>query len=275
MSAKLTYEFVKRFIEDKGGILLSKEYVNSATHLYVQCENGHVWNPTCNKIQQGHWCKKCGSKNSALSRRGHTIDFVKNFVKDKGFCLSDIYISDHALMLWMCFCENIWEARFADIKRKKSWCRECAKNSRKITVLKKYGVENISQNVEIHKKQTKSMNKMFSLKHWKNGNEVVCRGHFEKQVVEWLNQNKLDFDWQIPFDMPNGKRYFIDLYFKEQNLWIEIKGRWFDEKAKNKWEWFHEKYPNSELWTMKVLERKNILTKSYYYHLNKNSGVAL
>ena len=42
-TAKLTYEYVKKYIESFGYELLSDEYKNNKTKLLVQCPNGHKW----------------------------------------------------------------------------------------------------------------------------------------------------------------------------------------------------------------------------------------
>lgn len=273
MVNKLTYEKVRNFIEDKGGELLSKEYVNSYTKLSVQCDKGHIWQPLFNNlISKKSWCPKCRFIDKPTGKQKFTLQYVQDFVKDKGWCLSDNYTRSEEKLEWKCFCGNIWNATFADVKRKNSWCRECAKEKRKNTVLKKYGVENVSQNKEIHKKQCVSMNDSFRLKHWKTGKDVVCRGSFEKLVVEYLNKNKIDFKWQIIFPMPDNRKYIIDLFLKDENKYVEIKGHFWGD-SKQKWNWFHEEYPNSELWNMKKLQKMNILPKSYYYHKNKGDRI--
>jgi len=81
---------------------------------------------------------------------------------------------------------------------------------------------------------------------------VICTASYEKKVVEWLNKNEIDFDWQIEFDMPDGRKYFCDLYLKKENKYVEIKG-YFWKDAKEKWYWFHENYSNSELWNYDII----------------------
>lgn len=135
---------------------------------------------------------------------------------------------------------------------------EDVKNAIKKTNIIKYGVENPQQNRQISLKTAKSQNKSLILLHWKTQEEIICQGSYEIKVVEWLNKNKIDFDWQIPFDMPAGKRYFIDLFLKEKNLWVEIKG-YKRPKNMEKWNWFHEERPNSELWDERKLKEMRIL----------------
>lgn len=135
-----------------------------------------------------------------------------------------------------------------------------AKVKRKNTILQKYGVDHLSKNKEIRKKQTKSLNHSYSLTHWKTLEELFCQGSWELKVLEWLNVNKIDFDWQIPFVMPDGRVYFVDLFLKEENKYVEIKGRFFDDGLA-KWTWFYKEFPNSELWDRSTLRRKGIKVK--------------
>lgn len=126
------------------------------------------------------------------------------------------------------------------------------------TNLIKYGVKVPIQNKEVALKNARAQNNSFVLFHWKTNEELVCIGSYEKKVIEHLNKAQIDFDFQIPFDMPDGRKYFIDLYLKDQNLWVEVKG-WFRGDGKEKWDWFHEAYPNSELWNEQYLKSKGIL----------------
>ncbi|WP_322552811.1 zinc-ribbon domain-containing protein [Priestia megaterium] len=43
----------------KNGKCLSKAYVNAHTKLLWECKEGHQWEATPNKIQQGTWCPNC------------------------------------------------------------------------------------------------------------------------------------------------------------------------------------------------------------------------
>jgi len=84
--------------------------------------------------------------------------------------------------------------------------------------------------------------------------------------VDWLNTNQIDFRWQLAFQTPQGRTYYVDLYVLDgtfADTYIEIKGT-FERKGghvgKEKWEWFHEKYKNSELWNRERLVELGILS---------------
>jgi hypothetical protein len=132
----------------------------------------------------------------------------------------------------------------------------------KQTCLKRYGVENVMQNPELFKRMQRSKRKSITLKHWKTNEEIICVGTYEYSVVNWLNQNKIDYDWQVTFKIPNdenlgsikGKSYTVDLFVKGQNsvisvgTYVEIKGWWMQKSSKLKWEWFLSLLTNSSVW---------------------------
>ncbi|MBV5347925.1 hypothetical protein JZU46_06905, partial [bacterium] len=56
---KLTYNYVKDFIEKEGYILLSDTYVNARTKLTYICPEGHIQETTFDCFRRGHRCRKC------------------------------------------------------------------------------------------------------------------------------------------------------------------------------------------------------------------------
>jgi len=131
------------------------------------------------------------------------------------------------------------------------------------TCIHKYGVSNVMMCPDILKKSRFKRNQIRQLIHWRTGECLMCRGSYETAFVNWCNYNRVDFDWQIPFKMPSGKTYVVDAYIKSglhENRYIEIKGFWYDDDAKNKWLWFKDQHPRSELWMKSDLIRVGILS---------------
>jgi hypothetical protein len=129
------------------------------------------------------------------------------------------------------------------------------------TLLKRYGVEHALQDPAFFIKAQKNKTKKQVINHWKTGSDLTCTGSYEVAFVNWCNQNKIDFDWQIQHKMPDGRVYIIDALIKDgefANTWIEIKG-WLTEKSKQKWEWFHSTHVNSQLWNKQRLSELKIL----------------
>ena len=113
----------------------------------------------------------------------------------------------------------------------------------------------------VYSKGKSKMRASTTIIHWKTGKDIVCVGSYEVSFVKWCNQNRIDFDWQIPFKMPDGRTYIVDSFIKTgdfANNWIEIKGYMY-KIGKEKWEWFHKEHINSILWTKPVLKQIGIL----------------
>ena len=94
--------------------------------------------------------------------------------------------------------------------------------------------------------------------HWKTGEMLKWVAGYERKSLEYLNKNKIDYSWQIPFTLPNGRMYIVDAFLKDSNTYIEIKG-YLRKDAREKWDWFHGEFPNSELWDEKRLKEMKIL----------------
>jgi len=94
--------------------------------------------------------------------------------------------------------------------------------------------------------------------HWKTGELLVCGGSWEPLVLDYLNEKRIDYKWQIPVELPNRKLYIIDLYLKEENLWVEIKG-YARESFLEKWALFQKMHSNSIIWDKFVLKDMGIL----------------
>lgn len=127
------------------------------------------------------------------------------------------------------------------------------------TCIERYGFPWPAQNLEISLKAACSRNNRFLVDKWDTKEELVCVASFEKKVVEFLNANRISFEWQqTSFFLPDGRVYTPDLYLVDQDLWVEIKGRWIQESL-YKYNWFHSQHPNSEVWGRKELKQKGIL----------------
>jgi len=52
-------DYLRNLACSRNGKVLSLEYINAHTKYHWECNNGHQWFATANKIQQGRWCKQC------------------------------------------------------------------------------------------------------------------------------------------------------------------------------------------------------------------------
>jgi hypothetical protein len=131
----------------------------------------------------------------------------------------------------------------------------------KKTCEEKFGADNPQKNRDISLKSARNSTKSSIKTHWKTGEELVCQASWEPMVVDYFNENQIDFQWQPQvFKMPNGKTYRPDAYLPESDVWIEIKGR-FIRDAKSKWDWFKIEHPTAELWDKKKLRSMGIKVK--------------
>ena len=110
--------------------------------------------------------------------------------------------------------------------------------------MERYGVEYTTQNREILLKGIRTRTKSKIIKHWKTSEKLICTASYEIKTVDYLNSNRINYDWQPKFFiMPDKRRYLPDLYLIDEDKWIEIKGHFWGD-AEEKWIWFHKSNPN-------------------------------
>lgn len=64
-STRLGMTAMKLLAKKRGGLCLSKEYVNTRTKLRWQCAYGHEWMAVPSNVKNGSWCPTCSHKKSA------------------------------------------------------------------------------------------------------------------------------------------------------------------------------------------------------------------
>ncbi|MFB3168483.1 recombinase family protein [Neobacillus sp. 179-C4.2 HS] len=126
MASKITINDMKTIAKERGGRCLSENYINKDTPLIWECEKGHIWEATPNRIKyHNSWCQECKAK--------YTIeDMHKIAVSRGGKCLSNTYINNRTNLKWECNkCGRQWEAKPSHIMGSKnkegSWCPSCSK----------------------------------------------------------------------------------------------------------------------------------------------------
>ncbi len=66
----LTIEYVKSEIESIGYTLLSSEYINNKTKLFIECDKKHQFRAPYETFQKGHRCLKCDYNNKSIKYIG-------------------------------------------------------------------------------------------------------------------------------------------------------------------------------------------------------------
>lgn len=143
--------------------------------------------------------------------------------------------------------------------------------------IKKYGTKSPMQNIDVFRKASKNRNKKIILKHQKTNDDIVCTSSYEYTVANYLNEHKIDYDQQIKIQLTDDMVYYIDLYLKKENKYIEIKGIFQSKKNELKQNMFNKHNKNSELW--KIKDIVSLVGKKYYWiykdYINKQKEINL
>lgn len=141
MPKKLTLKDVQNFIDENDVnnecILLSTEYVNTATPLTFYCNNcGKIFKKDFNhmKTRKIFCCQEC-SRKRANGRTRLNIDYVRNFIEENDTehqctLLSTEYINSVSPLEFKCnICGNLFKRDWAHIKRLRFRCPTCGRHT--------------------------------------------------------------------------------------------------------------------------------------------------
>ncbi len=113
-TGKLSYEYVKQFIEKEGYVLLDKEYKNNLTKINLRCPKEHIFKIKFNHFKRGQRCKKCFKKN----RIKYDYEYVKSYIEEYGYkLLSKEYINYNTVLTMRCPNGHIRKTKFYEFKR--------------------------------------------------------------------------------------------------------------------------------------------------------------
>jgi len=94
---KLSYDYVKSYIESFDYTLLSDTYKNNFTKLSIMCDKGHEYSVKFNKFKGGRRCPVCGGTQKL------TYDYVKSYIGSFDYTLlSDTYKNSSTKLLIKC-----------------------------------------------------------------------------------------------------------------------------------------------------------------------------
>lgn len=220
------------------------KYVGSSRYL-CRCRCG-TEKKICNRELQNGDSKSCGCRE-----KPNLVKDLTGLVFDRLTVLTQIGINKHRNALWKCQCSCGKTVVITSGSLHKG-CKSCGCAQRD-SLFNRTAEERYTAYI----KGTRTANLLSVRYHWKTGKELVCRGSWEPLVVDYLNVNQIEFDWQIPHLLQNGKTYIVDLYLITQDLWVEIKG-FARISFLQKWELFQVLYPNSVIWTKDNLKALGI-----------------
>jgi len=232
---------------------------------FVDRDFGEFWTPPQNILHYGSsgHPKRWGIKRG-LSKRLTTQTIIERLPAHTSIDM-DTYKGYHT------------KARFIDDEYGDFWADPASvlhsgtshpnrtKEKMRLTCLKKYGTEFAQQNRAVAQKMAKAQTKSKTIQHWNTNEPCTCVGSYEAAVVGYLNDNKINYVWQIPIPLPTGKTYICDLYLTDTNMYVEIKG-FFRKGALEKWTLFQQIHPNSELWNKDKLVAMGLILKKTRDH---------
>lgn len=141
-----------------------------------------------------------------------------------------------------CVSSTIHKNKKVSLKTRKkmsdnSWSKKGMKHPLKGKKHKKSTIQKLSK---IAAKQCCS----YERKHIYNGTngQLLMRSSWEVKYAEWLDKNKIKWEYEPTFTLSNGLTYIADFRLLDGTI-IEIKG-YFRPDAINKWQKFCSDYPN-------------------------------
>jgi len=106
---------------DRGGLCLSKIYINNSTKLTWRCAEGHEWGATPAHVAMGGWCPLCCGRNNPRN-----LEERKAIAKQRdGECLSKAYRRNEYKLKWRCAIGHVWSAAPSGIISGR-WCPVCS-----------------------------------------------------------------------------------------------------------------------------------------------------
>ena len=236
---RLTYEYVKDYIEKFGYELLSKEYIDNQTKLLVRCPCGHEYEVRYASFQQGRRCKTCRDNKYRTS-----YEDVKNFIESIGYeLLSDEYKNENKKIKVRCNKGHEYETRLSSLKEgcrcKKCITHEIAKNKKHSyeyikNYIEDFGYELLSSEYDcdsekiILKCPKGHIYNTATFASFRQGNRCpICReSRGEKEVKRTLDKLNVKYEQQYKFEDCKIKLCLpFDFYLFDYNILIEYDGQ--------------------------------------------------
>ena len=180
------YNKLKKLVESKGGILLTKEYMGALEKYSIKCEKGHIWESTPGNART-HWCPTCGrDKQGGRPKQPECLDKIRKIAESRGGeLLSKEWLGYSQKYQFKCAEGHVWETRPDLIK--KHWCSICG-----------------------HKETSKKLSEMaqaadFRLKHFNKLKKIIEEKGGVLHDKEWL-----------------GTRHYYKVSCKYDHTWTAI-----------------------------------------------------
>ena len=126
---RYSIEDMKKIAEERGGICLSKTYINSTAPLEWKCHvpDHPIFKMIWNNVQQEKWCQLCGIKSAADAKRSSIEKMQKLAEARGGRCLSSEYTNTYGKLQWKCGYEAHSEFEMEPrAVQSGQWCPTCS-----------------------------------------------------------------------------------------------------------------------------------------------------
>lgn len=228
---RYTYEYVQNYFMENGCTLLEKEYVSNHTLMKYICVCGNESKIIFSSFMNGHRCYMCGK-----NKKKNKIEDVAKYFEDNGCKLLSTYENAESLLRYICSCGNESEISYTCFVQNQR-CKNCRRERYKSTCLERYGCEHPSQLFQTQEKIRKSGRtwKEYTLP---SGQVVKYQGYenlaFDDLLLEMCyNEDDVDIHCH---DLANVqfmyyydemyRRYFPDIFLRNDNMIIEVKSRY-------------------------------------------------
>jgi len=237
MRKKLTIEYVRKYIEGFGYVLLSKVYVNNNTKLLVQCPEGHQYEVRFGAFKRGSRCAECAGNKK------HTIEYVRKYIEGFGYVLlSKIYVNALTKILVQCPEGHQYEVRFSSFQRgvRCSICAGVKKHD--YEYVRKYiegfgyvliSTEYVNNNTKLLVQCPEGHQYEVSFTNFKNGkrcpicwaNSTSSKAEIEiQELVKTLTNNVICNDRTQIVNTNTGRSLELDIYLPDLKKAIEYNG---------------------------------------------------
>jgi hypothetical protein len=128
---------VRKVIEQRGGVLVSTQYLSAKASLTVLCADKHEFRVTADNLKHGRWCRECKRQNQAerSALRFRSVEELRDLAsrRHKGDCLATSPTSVHTRVMWKCEKpEHVpFLAAIAKVIYSHQWCPKCWQERRK------------------------------------------------------------------------------------------------------------------------------------------------
>lgn len=122
-------ERLYRVVAERGGKVVSSDYVGSQTRMRYRCAEGHEWKTTPNSIVGGSWCPRCAvATRTPTARFREARSRIEGLVRKRGGVLLAPYRNYRVRLSIRCAQGHTWLAPVQGIEEG-AWCPQCRRDA--------------------------------------------------------------------------------------------------------------------------------------------------